>query len=99
MTAYQFVQKNIGLYSVREMTGLFGVSRGAYYKWFKAGCPSRDKNPDVWLVDLIQEILLKHHRSTTVDTAFCEQESNQRFAHLLPVCENILNRNFLAEKP
>ena len=29
MTAYQFIQKNLGRFTVREMTGLFGVSRGA----------------------------------------------------------------------
>jgi len=62
VTAYQFIQKNIGLYSVREMTGLFGVSRGAYYKWLKKGCPSRDKNLDTELIDLIREIVNKHHR-------------------------------------
>ena len=61
MTAYQFIQKNIGLYSVREMTGLFGVSRGAYYKWLKEGCPGRDKNPDAELIELVREIVFKHH--------------------------------------
>jgi len=60
--AYRFIQDNLGRYTVREMTGLFGVSRSAYYKWLKAGCPSRDTNPDTEPVGLIREIVLKHHR-------------------------------------
>jgi transposase InsO family protein len=134
VTAYQFIQKNLGRYTVREMTGLFGVSRGAYYKWLKAGCPSGDKNPDAELIDLIREIANRHHlrygilrvrkelwikhginisrkkvaklmrenglnarrRKKYIPTT---DSSNRRFAHSLPVCENILNREFYAEKP
>jgi len=129
VTAYQFIQKNLGRYTVREMTGLFGVSRGAYYKWFKAGCPSRDKNPDTELIDLIREIAEKHHRQYGIlrvrrelwikhginisrkkaAKLMRENGLNARrrrkyipttdSKHSLPVCENILNRNFFAEKP
>ena len=129
MTAYKFIQKNIGLYSVREMTGLFGVSRGAYYKWLKKGCPSRDKNLDTELIYLIREIVNKHHRRygilrvrkelwikhginisrKKVAKLMRENGLNARrrrkyipttdSKHSLPVCENILNRNFFAEKP
>jgi len=129
VTAYQFIQKNLGQYTVREMTGLFGVSRGAYYKWFKAGCPSRDKNPDVRLIEVIREIAEKHHRRygilrvrkelwikhginisrKKVAKLMRENGLNARrrkkyipttvSKHSLPVCENILNRNFYAEKP
>ena len=62
MTAYRFIKENLGQYTVREMAGLFGVSRGAYYKWLKAGCANADRNPDAQLVDLILEIVLKHRR-------------------------------------
>jgi len=126
--AYQFIQKNIGQYTVREMAGLFGVSRGAYYKWVKAGCPSQDSNPDVELINLIQEIVLKHHRrygilrvrkelwikhGITISRKkmaklMRENHLNARrwkkhipttnSKHSLPVCENILNREFYAEK-
>ena len=137
--AYRFIQENIGLYSVREMTGLFGVSRGAYYKWFKEGCPSRNKNPDTGLINLIREIVINHRRRYGILRVRIEPKvrelwikhginisrkkaaklmrenglnarrwkkyipttdsSNRRFAHSFPVCENILNREFYAERP
>ena len=128
MTAYRFIQENLGKYSVREMTGLFGVSRGAYYKWLKAGCPNRDKNPDIELIKLIREIVLRHCRRygilrvrkelwikhgisisrKKVARLMRENGLNARRGrkyvpttdsrHSLPVCENILNREFAAEK-
>jgi len=127
--AYQFIQGNRGRYSVREMTGLFGVSRGAYYQWLKAGCPRRDSNPDAELIELIRTIVLKHHRRygilrvrkelwvkhginvsrKKVARLMREHGLNARrkrkfipttdSKHSLPVCENILNREFHAERP
>ena len=127
--AYQFIQDNLGWYSVREMAGLFGVSRGAYYKWLKAGCPSRDNDPDAELIKLIREIVLKHHRRYGIlrvrkelwvkhgisvsrkKTARLMRDNGlnarrkRKFIpttdskHSLPVCENILNREFCAEGP
>ena len=129
MTAYRFIQENRGRYSVREMTGLFGVSRGAYYKWLKAGCPDRDQNPDRELIELIREIVLKHHHRYGILRVRKElrikhgiNKSRKKVAqlmrenglnarrrrkyipttdskHSLPVCGNILNREFYAEKP
>jgi transposase InsO family protein len=111
------------------MAGLFGVSRGAYYKWLKAGRPDQDKNSDAGLIDLIREIALKHHRRYGIlrvrkelwvkhgisisrkKTAKLMRENglNARrrrkyipttdSKHSLPVCGNILNRGFHAEKP
>jgi transposase InsO family protein len=43
------------------MTWLFGVSRSAYYKWLKAGCPQRDENPDAKIIGIIREIAYRHH--------------------------------------
>jgi len=40
------------------MTGLFGVSRGAYYKWLKAGLSKPNDDLDAELVRLITEIVL-----------------------------------------
>jgi len=57
VTAYRFIQKKLGQYTIKEMTALFGVSRGAYYKWLKKGCPSREKNHDTGLIDLIRKIV------------------------------------------
>jgi len=129
VTAYQFIHKNIGRYTVREMAGLFGVSRGAYYQWLKAGRPSRENNPDAELVGLIREIALKHRRRygilrvrkelrakhgisvsrKKVARLMREHGLNARrkrkfipttdSRHSLPVCENILNREFYAEGP
>ena len=62
MMAYRFIQDNLGRYSVMEMTGLFGVSRGAYYKWAKTGFSERRKNYDAELLRLIREIVYRHRR-------------------------------------
>jgi len=127
--AYRFIQENIGLYGVREMTGFFGVSRGAYYKWLKEGCPSRDKNPDTELINLIREIVINHRRRYGIlrvrkelwikhginisrkkaAKLMRENGLNARrwkkyipttdSKHSFPVCENILNREFCAERP
>ena len=129
MTAYRFIQENLGRYTVREMTGLFGVTRGAYYKWIKAGCPYQNKNPDTELIELIREIVFKHHRRygilrvrkelwikhginisrKKVAKLMRENGLNARrkrkfipttdSKHSFPLCENILNREFYAEKP
>ena len=127
--AYRFIQANQSRYTIMEMTGLLGVSRGAYYKWQKAECQDRDNNPDTELIKLIREIVLKHHRRygilrvrkelwvkhgininrKKVARLMRENGLNARRGrkyipttdskHSLPVCENILNREFHAEKP
>jgi transposase InsO family protein len=59
--AYRFMQANQGRYAVREMTGLFGVSSGAYYQWAKHGVSERRNLQDAQLIRLIREIQRKHH--------------------------------------
>ena len=123
------MKENRGQYGITEMAGLFGISRSAYYKWLKSGCPTGDKNPDRWLVDLIREIVDKHRRRygilrvrkelwlkhgvsvsrKKVAKLMREHGLNARrrgkfipttdSKHSLPVCENILNREFFASKP
>jgi len=60
--AYQFMKDNKNRYTVTEMAGLFGVSRGAYYKWGKNGLSQRRNTADAELLRLIREITAKHHR-------------------------------------
>jgi putative transposase len=60
--AYQFMKANKNRYTVTEMAGLFGVSRGAYYQWGKNGLSQRRKTADAELLRLIREITAKHHR-------------------------------------
>ena len=60
--AYRFMQANRNRYTIREMAGLFGVSRGAYYKWAKNGVSRRREAADAELIGLIKEIVKKHHR-------------------------------------
>ena len=62
MTAYRFMQANRGRYTVTEMAGLFGVSRGAYYKWARGGVSQRRSTANAELVRLIREIVARHHR-------------------------------------
>jgi transposase InsO family protein len=59
---YRFMQENKKRYSIKEMAGLFGVSRGAYYKWVRMGVSSRCQESDAELVRLIREIQTEHHR-------------------------------------
>jgi predicted transcriptional regulator len=60
--AYQFIKANFGRYSVKEMTGLLGVSRSAYYQWAKTGKTIRRGEADAELIRLIGEIVAKYHR-------------------------------------
>ena len=129
MTAYQFIQENLKRYTVREMTGLFGVSRGAYYKWLKAGSGNQRNNIDAELLTLILEIVIKNewrYGSPRVKRdlfkLYGKRVSQKKVARLMrehglnarrrkkyipttdskhsfPVCKNILNREFFAEKP
>ena len=112
-----------------EMTGLFGVSRGAYYKWLKAGSGNQRNNIDAELLTLILEIVIKNewrYGSPRVKRdlfkLYGKRVSQKKVARLMrehglnarrrkkyipttdskhsfPVCKNILNREFFAEKP
>ena len=127
--AYEFMKTNQKQYTIKEMAGLLGVSRSAYYQWVREGVSERRKIADAELVDLIREIVEKHHRRygsprvrkelwvkygkqvSLKKVARLMRENNLnsrrkgRFVpttdskHTLPVCENILNREFHAEKP
>ena len=124
---YQFMQANKKRYTIKEMAGLFGVSRGAYYKWAKTGV-SRWQEADTALVGLIREIVLKHHRRygsprvrQELRNVYGKRVSLKKVArlmrenglnarrkrrfipttdskHAFEVFENILNREFHAER-
>ena len=127
--AYQFMKSNQGRYTIKEMAGLLGVSRGAYYQWARRGVSQRRQEADAELVRLIREIVLRHHRR--YGSPRVHQELRKKYGkwvslkkvarlmrenglnssrrrkyipttnskHDLPVCENILNREFQAESP
>jgi transposase InsO family protein len=126
--AYQFMKANKGRYAVKEMAGLFGVSRNAYYQWARNGVSPRRKAANAELVRLIREIVVRHHRRygsprvrRELRDAYGKRVSVKKVArlmrenglnarrrrtfirttdsnHALAVCENILNREFHAEK-
>ena len=60
--AYRFMQINRLRYTIREMAGLLGVSRSAYYRWSRHGISQRREIADVELLRLIREIVARHHR-------------------------------------
>jgi len=60
--AYRFMHGNRDRYTVTEMAGLFGVSRGAYYKWARGGVSQRRSTADAELVRLIRDIVARHQR-------------------------------------
>jgi len=126
--AYQFMKENQSRYAIKMMAELFGVSRSSYYKWLKAECSKQDNNPDARIIELIREIVTRHHRRygilrvrkelkkkhginisrKKVGKLMREHGLNARrrrkfisttdSKHSLPVCENILNRQFHAER-
>jgi putative transposase len=126
--AYRFMKTNQDRYTIREMAGLFGVSRSAYYKWLRTGVSQRRCVADAELVRLIVEIVSKHHRrygsprvreelrndygkrvsQKKVARLMRENGLNARHRrrfirttdskHTFSICENILNREFYAEK-
>ena len=126
---YLFIRENKGIYTVKEMTELLGVSRAAYYKWTKHGFSDRQRESDAELLNLIREIVENHHRRYGILRVrkellnkYGKRVSRKKVAqlmrenglnarrkkkhvkttdskHSLPVCENILNQEFYAEKP
>jgi transposase InsO family protein len=126
--AYRYIKANQGRYTIKEMVGLLGVSRSAYYKWIRFGISSQKKDADAELLKLIRQIVEKHYRRYGSPRVHRElrnkygiRVSKKKIARLMrenglnarkrrkfikttdsrhsfPVCENILNRDFYAEK-
>jgi len=126
---YRFIQENKGEFTVKEMTGLLGVSREAYYQWTRRGFSNRQLEEDAELLGLIREIVKTHKRRYGIIRVrkellkkYGKRVSRKKVArlmrenglnarrwkkyvkttdskHSLPVCENILNQVFYAEKP
>jgi transposase len=42
---YRFMSEHRDEYAVREMAGIFGVSRGAWYRWAKKGGAGGGRKP------------------------------------------------------
>ena len=128
MIVYRFMNANREMYTIKEMAVLFGVSRGAYYRWARDGVSLRRNKADRELLRHIREIVLRHHfrygsprvrqelrlvygkrvSLKTVARLMRENGLNARrrrkfipttdCKHGLSVCENLLNRQFHAEK-
>jgi transposase InsO family protein len=62
VTAYKFIQANLGTWTVTEMAALFGVSASAYYRWAKHGVSLRRQAEDAELLELIRGIVERHKR-------------------------------------
>jgi transposase InsO family protein len=58
---YRFMLNNKERYTITEMTGLFGVSRSAYYRWVKQGISGRREQADAELVEKLRAIQANHH--------------------------------------
>jgi transposase InsO family protein len=125
---YRFMKANQSRYTIREMAGILGVSRSAYYQWAKNGVSQRRTEADAEPVRLFREIVTKHHRrygSPRVlkepRAVYGKKVSLKKVArlmrgnslnakrrgkfipttdsrHAFPVCENILSREFHAQK-
>ena len=55
------MKTNHNRYTIKKMAELFGVSRGAYYKWFKSENLKPHDDPDAELIRLIRKIVLNHN--------------------------------------
>ena len=51
--AYQFMKTHQNWYAIKEMAGLLGVSRSAYYQWVRNGVSQRRETEDAELIRLI----------------------------------------------
>jgi transposase InsO family protein len=60
--AYRFMQAHQDQYTIREMAGVFGVSRSASYRWTRDGVSEGRRKADADLVHLIREIATRHHQ-------------------------------------
>jgi hypothetical protein len=59
---YQFMREHRGIYPVREMAGLLGISGSAYYRWAKYGCETWRREADAEFLHLIRELVVRHYR-------------------------------------
>jgi transposase InsO family protein len=126
--AYRFMNANRERYTIREMAGVFGVSRSAYYRWAREGASDDRSKADEELLRLIREIVERHHRRygmlrvrEELRRVYGKRISRKKVARLmrenglnarrrrkfipttnsnhgLPVCENLLDRQFHAER-
>ena len=122
------MQAHQSRYTIKEMAGLFGVSRSAYYQWARNGVSVRRETEDAELICLIRKIVEEHHRRygsprvrRDLRNEYGKRVSLKKVArlmrenglnarrrrkfipttdsnHSLEVSENILNREFHAEK-
>ena len=95
VTAYKFIQANLGTWTVMEMAALFGVSANAYYRWAKHGVSLRRRDDDARLLELIR---LMRENGLNARRGWCRPRTTDS-GHGLGACENVLNRDFLAEGP
>jgi transposase InsO family protein len=115
-------------YTVTEMTGLFGVSRSAYYQWEKQGVSDRRERADAELVEKLRALQEEHHgrygaprmraelrkqgigvRGKRIGKLLRKHGLNAKRRrpfipttqsnHGLPICGNLLNRDFDAVEP
>jgi transcriptional regulator with XRE-family HTH domain len=59
--AYRFMKTNQDRYTIKEMAGVLGVSRSAYYRWARNGVSQRRAEADAELLNLIRQIVEKRH--------------------------------------
>jgi len=60
--AYRFMKTNQDRHTIKEMAGVLGASRSAYYSWARNGVSRRRAQADAELLPLVREIVTKHHR-------------------------------------
>jgi hypothetical protein len=58
---YRFMRDNQERYTVTEMTGLFGVSRSAYYRWVTQGVSDKRDRADPELAAVLRAIQQEHY--------------------------------------
>jgi transposase InsO family protein len=120
---YRFIRENQDRYTVTKMTGLFGVSRSAYYRWEKQGASGLRERAERELAEKLRDLQEDHHWRYGAPRLQIElrkqgvRVSRKRIGkllrkyglnarrkrrympttqsnHGLPVCGNLLNRDF-----
>jgi len=89
VTAYKFIQANLGTWTVMEMAALFGASACAYYRWAKHGVSLRRRDDDARLLELIRGIV-ERHKKRVMDKTCCTQNKHAHHKHPTP-CSGLIS--------
>src|SRR3989338_9003890 len=96
---YWFMDQHRSSHGVKKMRRVIGASRSGYYRWKRQPQSKRHKDNE----KILMEIRESHKNSQRVNGIVAKAKKKFKATtnskHDLPVAENLLKQNFVAEKP